>query len=75
MRCCLKILIFIIARYIAVFKQKNGLLHELIIFFIFIDALLIFLKSCGIEKVEELPNLEEIRIKDEQLVVSDFNEE
>lgn len=34
-----------------------------------------FLKSCGIEKVEELPNLEEIKIKDEQLIVSDFNEE
>lgn len=33
-----------------------------------------FLKSCGIENINELPNLEEIRIKDEQLIVSDFNE-
>lgn len=31
-----------------------------------------FLKSCGINSVEELPNFEEVRIKDEQLLVKDF---
>ena len=31
-----------------------------------------FLKSCGIENVEDLPNFEEVRIKDEQMLVSDF---
>ncbi len=34
-----------------------------------------FLKSCGIESINQLPNLEEITIKDEQLVVSDFDNE
>lgn len=33
-----------------------------------------FLKSCGIENVEELPKFDEIKIKDEQLLVSDFDE-
>ena len=31
-----------------------------------------FLKSCGIEKIEELPEFENIRIKDEQMLVSDY---
>ncbi len=31
-----------------------------------------FLKSCGINTVEELPSFDEIRIKDEQLLVTDF---
>ena len=31
-----------------------------------------FLKSCGIENIEELPKFDEIKIKDEQLLVSDF---
>lgn len=31
-----------------------------------------FLKSCGINSIEDLPNFEEIRIKDEQLLVTDF---
>lgn len=31
-----------------------------------------FLKSCGITSIEELPNFEDIRIKDEQLLVTDF---
>lgn len=31
-----------------------------------------FLKSCGISNIEELPNFEDIRIKDEQLLVTDF---
>lgn len=34
-----------------------------------------FLKSCGIENVDELPDFESIRIKDEQLLVMDFEEE
>lgn len=34
-----------------------------------------FLKSCGIKNIEELPKFEEIKIKDEQLLVSDFDEE
>ncbi len=35
-----------------------------------------FLKSCGINKIEELPKFEDIKIKDEQLLVTDFvNEE
>lgn len=34
-----------------------------------------FLKSCGIENIEELPKFDEIKIKDEQLLVSDFKEE
>lgn len=31
-----------------------------------------FLKSCGITKLEELPKFDEITIKDEQLLVTDF---
>ena len=31
-----------------------------------------FLKSCGLNKIEELPSFDEIRIKDEQLLVTDF---
>ena len=31
-----------------------------------------FLKSCGIEKIEQLPEFENIRIKDEQMLVSDY---
>ena len=31
-----------------------------------------FLKSCGVNSVEELPNFEDVRINDEQLLVSDF---
>lgn len=31
-----------------------------------------FLKSCGINEIEELPKFEDIKIKDEQLLVSDF---
>ena len=31
-----------------------------------------FLKSCGISSIEELPDFEDIRIKDEQLLVTDF---
>ena len=31
-----------------------------------------FLKSCGIEDVNELPKFEEIRIKDEQMLMSDY---
>lgn len=34
-----------------------------------------FFKSCGIKDINELPNFENIRIKDEQLLVSDFNKE
>ena len=33
-----------------------------------------FLKSCGIGNIEELPKFDEIKIKDEQLLVSDFDE-
>ncbi len=33
-----------------------------------------FLKSCGIESIEQLPKFDEIKIKDEQLLVSDFEE-
>ena len=33
-----------------------------------------FLKSCGIENIEQLPKFDEIKIKDEQLLVSDFDE-
>ena len=33
-----------------------------------------FLKSCGIENIEELPNFDEVKIKDEQLLVTDFDE-
>ena len=31
-----------------------------------------FLKSCGVENVERLPNFEEVRIKDEQMLISDY---
>jgi len=31
-----------------------------------------FLKSCGIEDITELPKFEEIRIKDEQMLMSDY---
>lgn len=31
-----------------------------------------FLKSCGIKNIEELPDFENIRLKDEQLLVTDF---
>lgn len=34
-----------------------------------------FFKSCGIEKIEELPEFENIRIKDEQMLISDYNGE
>ncbi len=34
-----------------------------------------FLKACGIKSVEELPNYEEIKIKDEQMLVSDYEKE
>lgn len=33
-----------------------------------------FLKSCGIDDVTRLPKFEEIRIKDEQLLVTDFED-
>jgi hypothetical protein len=31
-------------------------------------------KFCGIENIEELPNFDEVKIKDEQLLVTDFDE-
>ncbi|MBO5476177.1 MAG: SMC-Scp complex subunit ScpB [Clostridia bacterium] len=34
-----------------------------------------FLRSCGIEKVEDLPKYENIKIKDEQMLVSDYGKE
>lgn len=34
-----------------------------------------FFKSCGIESIEQLPKYDEIKIKDEQLLVSDIKEE
>lgn len=34
-----------------------------------------FLRSCGIKSVEELPDYDNIKIKDEQMLVSDYNEE
>lgn len=34
-----------------------------------------FLRSCGIEKVEDLPDYENIKIKDEQMLVTDYNDE
>lgn len=34
-----------------------------------------FLKSCGIEDITQLPKFEEIRIKDEQMLVSDYEKE
>ena len=33
-----------------------------------------FLRSCGINSVEELPNYENIKIKDEQMLVSDYED-
>lgn len=33
-----------------------------------------FLKSCGITDISELPKFEDITIKDEQLLITDFNE-
>lgn len=33
-----------------------------------------FLRSCGIEKVEDLPDYENIKIKDEQMLVTDYSE-
>ena len=33
-----------------------------------------FLRSCGIEKVEDLPDYENIKIKDEQMLVTDYAE-
>lgn len=33
-----------------------------------------FLRSCGISKVEDLPNYENIKIKDEQMLVTDYDE-
>lgn len=33
-----------------------------------------FYKSCGIEDVSDLPKFDEIRVKDEQMLVSDFDE-
>lgn len=33
-----------------------------------------FLRSCGIEKVEDLPDYENIRIKDEQMLVTDYED-
>jgi segregation and condensation protein B len=33
-----------------------------------------FLRSCGIKKIEELPDYENIKIKDEQMLVSDYND-
>ena len=34
-----------------------------------------FLRSCGIEKIEDLPEYENIKIKDEQMLVSDYGKE
>lgn len=34
-----------------------------------------FLKSCGIKSIEELPNYEDIKIKDEQMLVTDYEAE
>lgn len=34
-----------------------------------------FLRSCGIEKIEDLPEYENIKIKDEQMLVSDYENE
>ena len=32
-----------------------------------------FLRSCGIKSIEELPEYENIKIKDEQMLVSDYD--
>ncbi len=34
-----------------------------------------FLKSCGIKNLEELPDFENIKIKDEQMLISDFEKD
>lgn len=34
-----------------------------------------FLKSCGIKDISELPKFDEIRIKDEQMLISDYKKE
>ena len=34
-----------------------------------------FLKSCGIEDITDLPKFDEIRIKDEQMLISDYEDE
>lgn len=34
-----------------------------------------FLRSCGIEKIEDLPEYENIKIKDEQMLISDYDQE
>ena len=34
-----------------------------------------FLRKCGIEKIEDLPEYENIKIKDEQMLVSDYDKE
>lgn len=33
-----------------------------------------FLKSCGIENIEQLPKFENVKIKDEQMLVTDFED-
>lgn len=33
-----------------------------------------FLRACGIDKIEELPEYDKIKIKDEQMLVSDYDE-
>ena len=34
-----------------------------------------FLRSCGIKNIKDLPDFENIRIKDEQMLVSDYGED
>ena len=34
-----------------------------------------FLKSCGLHNIEELPRFDEIKLKDEQMIVSDYTKE
>lgn len=34
-----------------------------------------FLRACGINKIEELPDYENMKIKDEQMLVSDYDKE
>lgn len=34
-----------------------------------------FLKSCGLGNIEELPKFDEIKLKDEQMIVSDYTKE
>ncbi|MNI68811.1 Segregation and condensation protein B [compost metagenome] len=33
-----------------------------------------FLKSCGIKDISELPNFEDVKIKDEQMLITDVEE-